>query len=333
MIGRFALPVLAASFCVVPPGCFGQDIVEEGAQTSEVAAERLPSLAGEAAPAETADAVSFEVGAGIEYDSNVAILEVDASTGVGDAAMLLEFGVAYDRPAEAKLDVGAGYDFSETMHEDFSAFDVRIHRGSANLAYDLGRFDVGASLQHAEASLDGTAFMELTQLSPFVSRLVGRRLFLRFAYTDADKAFDDSGARDATSSSFSGDAYVFVNGLNTYLILGYRYDDEDAGAAELDYSGRRIGVQLSKRLAAGAREFTLKTHLRTETRNYRSVTPSLGELRHDERLELAAMAEIPIGERVLAQVGIRRADNESNLPTVDFTETVVSVAFNATLRH
>src|SRR5687767_13452066 len=178
------------------------------------------------------DAVSFELGASLEHDSEVAVLELDASADAGDAAALLEFGFTYARPTDAKLDFGAGYNFSETTHEDFSAFDVRIHRGSARTSYDLGRFDVGATLQRAGAELDGNDFMVLTQLSPYLSGLVGRRLFLRFAYADTDKDFAANPARDAATGSLSSDAYVFVNGLKTYLVFGHRYDDEDAAAAE-----------------------------------------------------------------------------------------------------
>ena len=138
-------------------------------------------------------------------------------------------------------------------------------------------------------------------------------------------------ARDATTSSLSSDAYVFVNGLKTYLVFGHRYDDEDAGDAEFDYTGQRLSVQLSQRFRAGARDITVRAYLRAESRDYRAVTPSIGVLRRDDRRELEVLAEIPLGTRVLARVGIKRADNESNLPSVDFAETVFSVEFTATL--
>ena len=324
--------ILAASLCAVPAvGSAQGEVIGDGGGASEAAAGRPPSPASGAASGDSANAVSFEVGAGLEYDSNVAVLELDASTGAGDAAALLDFGVAYDRPGNAKLDFGAGYNFSESAHEDFKAFDVRIHRGSANMSYDLGRFDIGATLQYADAELDGNEFLALTQLSPYLSGLVGRRLFLRFAYLDSDKDFADNPARDAATGSFSSDAYVFINGLKTYLVFGHRYDDEDAGFDELDYTSQRFGVQLSQRFTVRAREITLKTHVRAESRDYRAVTPSIGEIRRDDRLELGLVAEIPVGQRIVTRVAIRRADNESNLPSVNFAETVASVAFSAKL--
>jgi hypothetical protein len=332
MTKRLAILIVAASLCAVPAvGSAQREVIGDGGGASEAASGRSPSPASGAASGDSADAVSFEVGAGLEYDSNVAVLELDASTGAGDAAALLDFGVAYDRPGNAKLDFGAGYNFSETAHEDFKAFDVRIHRGSANTSYDLGRFDIGATLQYADAELAGNEFLALTQLSPYLSGLVGRRLFLRFAYLDSDKDFADNPARDAATGSFSSDAYVFINGLKTYLVFGHRYDDEDAGFDELDYTGQRFGVQLSQRFTARAREITLKTHVRAESRDYRAVTPSIGELRRDDRLELGIVVEIPVGQRVVTRVSLRHADNESNLPSVSFAETVASVAFSAKL--
>jgi hypothetical protein len=173
--------------------------------------------------------------------------------------------------------------------------------------------------------------MTLTQVSSYLSRLVGERLFLRFAYGDTDKDFTTDPGRNATASSWSSDAYVFVNGLKTYLVFGHRYDDEDAGDAEFDYTGQRLGIQLSQRFPASAREITLRTYLRAESRDYRDVTASVGAPRRDDRRELEVLAEIPVGQRVLARIGIKRADNESNLPSVDFAETVISVEFTATL--
>jgi len=307
----------------------GQVARDDDADTSDVAPAQ-PSGA-DAAPTNDADAVTFELGAGIEHDSDVGVAELDTTTGAGDVAASLEFGVAYDRPGDSKADFGAGYNFSESLHEDFSAFDVRIHRVSARTSYDLGRTDIGASLQYADAALDGNEFLTLTQISPYLSRLVGKRLFLRFAYLSTDKDFAGNPARDAKASSFSSDAYVFVNGLTTYLVFGHRYDDENAGAAEFDYTGHRLNLQLSKRLTMRAREVTLRTYLRFENRDYRAATPSIGQLRRDDRRELETTAEIPTGKRLVTRISLKRADNDSNLPAVDFAETVLSVEFSATL--
>jgi hypothetical protein len=286
---------------------------------------------GHAQDGARARAVSFELGTGIEYDSNVAVLELDTTTNAGDRAVLFDFGVGYDKPSSSRFDLQAGYNFSQTVHDEFDAFDVRIHRGSATLSYDLDRVDTGAMFQYAHAELDGNEFLTLKQVSPYLSKLFGQRLFLRFAYAHSDKEFVGNPGRAATAGALSSDAYIFLNGLTTYLVFGYRYDDEDAVDEQFDYTGNRFRAQLSRRLTAGARELTLKTSVRLETRDYERPTISIGELRREDRYQFEASLDVPMTERVNAQIGYTYADNRSNLPTVNFDENVLSVGFSAGL--
>jgi hypothetical protein len=274
-------------------------------------------------------AVSLSVGTGVEYDSNVAVLELDASTDAGDRSLLLDFGAGYDQPDAGRFDLQAGYDFSQSLHDDFDAFDVRIHRASATLSYDLDRIDVGTTLQHAHAELDGNEFLTLQQFAPYVSTLVGRRLFLRFAYAHSDKDFAGNALRSATANALSADAYVFIDGLATYLVFGWRHDDENALDSQFDYRGDLLRAQLAKRVAAGDRELTLRTSVRIENRDYGSPTPSIGTARRDERRQLELSLDVPLAERTTAQVQYEHADNGSNLPSVDFAENVLSLKFRA----
>lgn len=303
------LPMLSAAVALVPVAGLGQ--TPDGADDQR--------------------AVAFELGAGIEYDSNVAVLELDTSTNAGDAAARFDFGVGYNRPAAGRLDLRAGYSFSETVHADFDDFDLRIHRGSATVGFDLEKADTGAMFQYARAELDGQEFLALTQVSPFVSKLLGERLFLRFAYIYSDKDFAANPGRAAKADSWSSDVYVFVNGLETYLLFGYRHDTEDAIDAQFDYAGRGLRAQLSRRIAAGSRELTLKVGVRFEQRDYDNPTLSIGAPRGDDRFRFEASADIPLGARTTARIGYKHADHQSNLPSVDFNEDVYSVAFSAEL--
>ncbi len=273
--------------------------------------------------------VTFTLGSGLQYDSNVAVLELDTASNAGDAAALFELGVGYDKPDTGTFDFRTGYDFSQTRHEDFDAFDVGIHRASATFAWDLEGVDTGASLQYAHAELDGEEFLVLEQFSPYVQRLMGERLFLRFALAHTEKSFAGNAGRNAEQAALSSDAYVFVDGLTTYFVFGHRYNDEDALDSQFDYTGHQLKAQLNRRFQAGARTVTFKAYLRYETRDYADPTPSIGERRHDDRYQLETLAEVPVSDRVLATFGYRHADNRSNLPSLDFAENVYSVQFSA----
>lgn len=286
-----------------------------------------PELNGAESSAERS--LTFDAGGGVEYDSNVNLLELDTTTNASDVVATLAFGVGYDLASTGKFGFRSGYNFSETAHDEFEAFDLRLHRASSTLSWDFGRVDIGTNLQYAEAELDGRDFMTLTQISPYVTKLAGTRLFLRFAYTDTDKDYASNPLRAATADAWSSEIYVFLDGLNTYLLFGLRLDDENAIDPQFDYQGDRFRVQLTHRLPLRERELTFRTGLRSESRDYTNLTPSIGAPRNDDRVQFEASAELPLGERLVATFDYQRADNQSNLAAVDFDEDKVSMSFNA----
>lgn len=330
----YVVIVAAVAVLILPgPHAAAQDVADRAdgdtadAVDADAADAASESVGTADEPAERP--VTFSLGSGVRYDSNVAVLELDTSSNAGDAAASFELGVNYDKPDEGVFDFRTGYNFSQTRHEDFEAFDVGIHRGSATFAWDLEGVDTGASLHYAYAELDGEEFLVLEQFSPYIQKLMSERLFLRFALAHTEKTFAGNPGRDADAATLSSDAYVFLNGLTTYMIFGHRYNDEDALDNQFDYSGHELKVQLNRRFEAGSRTLTFKTYLRAETRDYSYPTLSIGEQREDDRYQFEALAELPLGERVLATFSYRHADNQSNLPSLDFVENVYSVEFSA----
>jgi hypothetical protein len=273
---------------------------------------------------------TFEVGGGFEYDSNVALLELDTSANASDTKRLFDLGVGYDMPEKGRLDFSAGYSFSDSAHDEFDAFDVGIHRVSSTLSYDMGRVDAGVILQHAEAELDGNDFLTLTQISPYVSKLAGKRVFLRFAYADTDKDFAGNPGRAANSTGLSSDFYLFLDGVRTYLLFGIRHDDEDSIDPAFDYSGQKLRVQFSHRFPLDTRELTFKVGARSEHRDYENETPSIGNIRNDHRVQIEATVEIPLTERLTGRLEYKNVNNRSNLVNVDFREEVLAASLTAT---
>jgi opacity protein-like surface antigen len=274
---------------------------------------------------------SVEFRAGVEYDSNVAVLELDASSGEPDVSALIDFGVGFDKRLTERLSVNLGYDYSQSLHEQFEEFDLGLHRGSAGFGFDHDGLEAGATLQYADAALDDQGYLVLAQATPYLSKLVRQRALLRLACALTDKEFSTSPERDARSVAPSIDAYVFAGGLRSFVTIGGQYQDEDAVDDRFDYAGPRLKLQLSHRAGHPAHEVHFKAGLRYESRDYGGPLLSDGRPRRDERWRLDAELEAALSRHVFFRAAYEYADNRSNLPSVDFDEHVASLTLGARL--
>ncbi len=267
----------------------------------------------------------FEGKAGAEYNSNVAVADLDANTGEGDWAATINLLAEATLIPVSKLTLRGGYDFSQSLHDEFDAFDLAIHRGYAEIAYDFDIVTAGVLGNLAQASLDGDEYLTYSQVSPYLSRQFGKTLFLRAAYAATEKEFSGRPERDATSDAVSVDAYVFLDGVKRYLVLGGKATEEDANAAEFDYNAGAAKARLVQRFEAMGREMTFRVGAEFEDRSYDNPTPSIGEPRSDQRTVLDLALEAPFGDRFFAEASYRYGDYSSNLAGADYDEHVGAI--------
>ena len=187
------------------------------------------ALSDSSAPAdERSPQFSLEMPAGIEYDSNVSIEEIDTNTSKGDHAAVAEadFGLKHELAKDTELDLG--YSFAQSLHQDFGEYDLQTHLASADLSHDFGKFDAGLAGRYVLARLDDRDFLRMQLLSPHFSRFFGKKLFLRADYSFTDKHFHGLADRDAEAHAAGADLYWFLQGLRSYVIAGYRLQRENA---------------------------------------------------------------------------------------------------------
>jgi hypothetical protein len=110
----------------------------------------LPAKAGEKGPD-----FGFNASAGYQYDSNVNVAELDTNTGEADGALLLSAGVNAALPLTKNLSFNVGYDYSQTSYREFPAFDVAMHHGLAEFAYDVAGFNTALTFDRFDVRLDG----------------------------------------------------------------------------------------------------------------------------------------------------------------------------------
>lgn len=301
------------------------DKLAGGAGAGALVLMSAASQAQEAPPSTSGPTLTFEGKIGTEYNSNVAVQELDANTGQGDwAATLNARGEISGSPVE-KLTLRGGYEFSQSLHDEFDAFDIALHRGYGEASYDFSGVTAGVITNLAQANLAGDKYLTFTQVSPYLSHQFNDTLFLRVAYAATDKSFEGRSEREATSNAVSADAYFFLNGTTQYIAVSGKALEEDANDNTLDYGAGSARVRYVQRFAAFDRDLTFRAGVEYEKRDYDASTPSIGAPRSDKRAGVDLSLEAPITENIFVEGAYRYGDYQSNLASADYNEQVTSV--------
>lgn len=282
-----------------------------------------------AAAGESEPAFGFDAGVGYQYDSNVNIAQLDTNTGKADTALTYELGLDGDIPITDSLSLTIGYGYTKTVYQDYSEFDLGLHQGLVQLGYRIGRFDTAIALRHFVVTLDNDRFMNIRQVSPSVSRLFGETFYLRAAYTNAEKTYEQHNERDAVNDAIGADAYFLLDGMQRYVAIGIEGASENALDAELDYDGMRLKATYGHQFQWLSRELDVKARVQMENRDYANVTEAIGAPRRDERFRASLGAGLPLSETFRLEGEAAYADNASNLDSAAYDEIVFSVNVTA----
>lgn len=272
-----------------------------------------------------------EIAAGVDYDSNVSVNQLDANTGVDDFAAAIDADVDFSTPLGADTELQLGYGFSQSLHFDLTAFDLQSHLATVDLSHDFGFAEVGAAYRFAYSRLGGDPFLTMHQVNPYISKFIGKILYVRGGYTYTDKNFEEPATipapatRDATNDSFGGDVYLFLNGVKSYVVGGYEREIEKAVSDEFDFHADNFRVRFAQRFPFGAGDAELSLGYRFEDRNYDNQTPSILAVRADERHRFQADLEIPLTKRAFARLEVEHGDYKSNLPSADYKQDLAGV--------
>ena len=268
---------------------------------------------------------SAEISAGVEYDSNVSVIEIDTQIAEDDFAAVIDLGLEYETDLSENTTFEIGYDFGQDIQFDFTDFNTQIHRGSVELSHDFGAVDGGVSYQFVYSRLGGDGFLRLHRLSPYAATYLGdRQAYVRASYIYTDKEFIGRTDRDSSVHAGSAEIYYFVNGLDTYLIGGYRYESEDAVSPEFDFESHNVKARLVQRIEMGDRKAKLRAGWRYENRDYSAVTPSIGVVRDDDRHKFDVSLEVPLNDIMYGEVEYNYDAFNSNLPSADFNQSVAT---------
>ncbi len=273
--------------------------------------------------------LNFHIQAGAFYNSNVSVNELDLNAGRGDVSAKLSASVEFEKEINKDTEFSLRYKLSSTNHEEFSRFDVLTHLVSVKLEHDFGGFKSGVSYQFADSSLNQNDFLTLNQISPYASKFLNKKTYVRGFYGYADKKFQSAPSRDSQVHKVGGDVYFFLDGVRQYIQAGYSYEDSDAIGDEFDFGAHKFKIRYAKRLPFRGRQARFKAGWRYEMRDYSKITPSINVQRDDNRHRFELELELPITDVFYGQFELGHAIYSSNLATADYERSIAALSLGA----
>ncbi len=275
----------------------------------------------------------LELSAGLElgYDTDVTVDEIDLTTEQSDRFYTGSFGLGYEWETAENQNIKLAYRLTDKRYADYGQFDLQNHMGTANYSYKGEDLTFTMAYRYVSSRLDSQAFLDLWQLSPSVSWFITKQHYVRLAYSYQDKSLENNPGRDGKQHELGGDYYYFADGLNRYWVASAKVRQEDAEDNVFDYRSVqfRLGYQFRFDLAGAPLKTTLDWKYRQ--RNYDEViNPSIGEEREDSRHTIGARLEWEWSKSWNWQVQAEYLDNESNLPSLSYSQWMTTVGLEYT---
>jgi len=286
------------------------------------------AIATTAAAADKAD-INFEASAGLEYDDNLTVQELDRVANAADTATLLNAGVKGRLNPTDKLTLKGGYRQARKSYREFNEFDQTVGTLSLEASYDFSLLTLGSSYHRASADLANEPFLELEQRSLYAGKLLNDRFYLRAAFNQRDKTFSDNPARDAAADGMDTDFFVFFNGAASFISLGLTVEDEDANSNLFDYRGLGFRGRYSNQFSLWGKDNTFQLAWRRTERDYSAFNPAIDGRRNDVRSTLETRWEIELSAAIAAVGKVEYGNYDSDLASADYSETLASLMLEA----
>lgn len=274
--------------------------------------------------------------AGLEYDSNVLLAPLDQPVPIngeiaaqfgkqadGRAVIAAGGSVSLWRGTDAQ--VGASYDFLQSLHFDLTEFNVQSHRPSLFANWRHGIVSAGLLGAYDYYLRDLNSFLQEAEAFPWVSVEEGdwgrSECFYRFRWRD----FKDATLHrvlDSLTHTVGLDQYVYLTSPDHYLVAGYRYDNLDAAAGATDnfmYDANQVwgGVGWAWPLA-------IATELDFAYR-FKNYDPA-SKGRDDNEYRLVASAQMPVTRLVSTTLAYFGTFNDSNQRAFTYNRHIVSLS-------
>ena len=267
--------------------------------------------------------------AGIEYDDNVTVSEVDNTTGLEDIAAVFDLSAAYQIYKTGGSEIELGYDFYQSVFDDLSNFDLQSHLLSVIASSEFGSVDGTFSYSYNYLKLGGDSFLKIHSIMPSVGFSFIDNMYHSLSYNYKDKEFTNNTARNADDNAAGLDNYYFFRDGHSYGYLNLRLEDENTLDPQFDYTGYYVTAGAKSVLPVFVINPEIHVSYQYYRKDYSHITTSIADQREDERSTVTLSIEKQFSEIFNIKLNYQYIDADSNLSSSDFTENVFTVTLGA----
>ncbi len=244
---------------------------------------------------------------------------------------VLEAGGIYKPQFGERWGLELGYDFSQTLYEDQTSFDLQSHTVSGSVEDEINGFDTGFIYLYSRTKLGGDDFLGLHSLTPTLGYALHDRWYVSLRYNHINKDFiaSSNDGRDASLNSGTIDNFLFFMDGKAYVSLGYKAEDENTDDTEFDYFGHFFHAKLKMPIPMKQIEKwnpVFRLGYEYYDKDYSNVTASIGEKRKDERTTVTLGLSADFSKHLFGKFNFEHIEAVSNLSSSDYDENVVTVA-------
>jgi hypothetical protein len=270
--------------------------------------------------------LSVSVSAGYEYDSNLTVDAIDSSSDAGDSSLVFDGSVNFDVFDTEEGGFSAGYNYFQTVHNEFDEFDMAIHGFNLDGRYTIDRIDLGTTYMFNTIKLGGEAFMNMHTMRPNIGYLMdNNKVYLIGSYEYQKQDFDAFSLRGRDAKRHSiGAKSIFLLGDGRTATASYDWTDHNTSDLGYSYTGHKIDFGLKLPIDMFDRETIFRTGYKFQTKDYQIASRRYtdGETRVDKRHTISASWQVPIVSGFYAKAEIEYIASNSNYSVVDYNETI-----------
>ncbi|MBE1300602.1 MAG: hypothetical protein GJ680_11950 [Alteromonadaceae bacterium] len=262
-----------------------------------------------------------------EDESSVVVDEIDNVSRADSASMKYKASLRYRYRPYEHTKASISYSLSTKNYDDASGFDSDLNMLSASFGREFEHFTLGVRGQLIDSELAGAEFLEIDQVSPYVSFFLSKKWFVNASYRYSDKEIISNPDRSASSDTYTADVYYFIRGVRNFWIFSVRSKTEEATNALYDYELKQARISYTRRYNWWDWDHKLRVNWRFQERDYNSlIDPVIGDFRRDLRRQWQFIWDIEFTDNWMLGLEYKRNDNNSNSANSDYDQNSTSVS-------